>query len=40
MGGGKERKLNIGLATANQMRDGWKGLKIKFFNRERYKKNI
>jgi hypothetical protein len=40
MGGGKERKMNIRLATANQERDGWKGLKQKFFNRERYKKYL
>jgi hypothetical protein len=26
-GGGKERKINGGVATANQVRDGWKELK-------------
>jgi hypothetical protein len=38
-GGGKERKINGGPATANQVRDGWKELKHKYFaNRECYKK--
>jgi hypothetical protein len=26
-GGGKERKINCGAATVNQVRDGWKELK-------------
>jgi hypothetical protein len=29
-GGGKERKINAGLATATQVRDGWKELKQKY----------
>jgi hypothetical protein len=33
-GGGKERKINGGLATANQVREGWKKLKHKYLQTE------
>jgi hypothetical protein len=33
-GGGKERKINSGPATANQVRDGWKDLKQKYLQIE------
>jgi hypothetical protein len=33
--GGKERKMNDGSATANQVRDGGKELKYKFLKIER-----
>jgi hypothetical protein len=33
-GWGKERKINGGLATANQVRDGWKKLKQKCLQTE------
>jgi hypothetical protein len=32
--GGKERKINGGPATANQVRDGWKELKHKYLQIE------
>jgi hypothetical protein len=32
--GGKERKINGGTATANQVRDGWKELKQKYLQIE------
>ncbi len=35
--GGKEKKINGGLATADQVRDGEKGPKQKFANGEHYK---
>jgi hypothetical protein len=35
MGGGKERKMNGGSATANQVKNGEKRLKQKFFQTER-----
>jgi hypothetical protein len=31
---GKERKINGGPATANQVRDGWKELKQKYLQTE------
>ncbi len=34
MGAGKERKMNDGLATANKVRDGCKGMKQKHLQRE------
>jgi hypothetical protein len=37
---GKERKINGGLATANQVRDGWKELKQKYFQTESTIKNF
>ncbi len=40
MGVGKERKMNGGLATANQVTDGGKGLKQKLLQRESPIKNI
>jgi hypothetical protein len=33
-GWGKERKINGGSATANQVRDGWKELKQKYLQTE------
>jgi hypothetical protein len=33
-GGGKERKINCGPAMANQVRDGWKELKLKYLQIE------
>jgi hypothetical protein len=33
-GWGKERKINGGPATANQVRDGWKELKQKYLQTE------
>jgi hypothetical protein len=34
-GRGKERKINGGPATANQVRDGWKELKQKYLQTDR-----
>jgi hypothetical protein len=34
-GWGKERKINSGPATANQVRDGWKKLKQKNLQTDR-----
>jgi hypothetical protein len=34
MEGGKERKINGRLATANQVRDEWKELKQKYLQKE------
>jgi hypothetical protein len=39
-GGGKERKINGGTATANQVRDGWKELKQKYLQKESPIKNF
>ncbi len=39
-GGGKERKINGGPTTANQVRDGWKGLKQKCLETESAIKNV
>jgi hypothetical protein len=33
-GGGKEKKINGGPATANHVRDGWKEVKYKYLQRE------
>jgi hypothetical protein len=40
MGGGKERKMNIGSATANHVKDGRKRLKQKLFKTESAIKHI
>jgi hypothetical protein len=40
MGGGKERKMNGGVATANQVKDGWGRLKQKLSQTESAIKNI
>jgi hypothetical protein len=40
MGGGKERKMNGGLATANQVKEEAKRPKQKFFQTESSIKNI
>ncbi len=39
-GGGKERKINGGAATANQVRDGQKKLKQKYFQKDSAIKNF
>jgi hypothetical protein len=39
-GGGKERKINGGPPTANQVRDGWKDLKQKCSQTESAIKNV
>ncbi len=39
-GGGQERKINGGPATANQVRDGWKELKYKCWQIESAIKNV
>jgi hypothetical protein len=39
MGGGKEKKMNGGLATSDQVKDGGKGLKQMFFQTESAIKN-
>jgi hypothetical protein len=39
-GGGKERKINGGPPTANQVRDGWKDLKQKCSRTESVIKNV
>jgi hypothetical protein len=39
-GRGKERKINGGPPVANQVRDGWKGLKQKCSQTESAIKNI
>jgi hypothetical protein len=39
-GGGLERKINGGPATANQVRDGWKELKYKCWQLESAIKNV
>jgi hypothetical protein len=40
MGGGKERKMNGGSATANHVKDRWKRLKQKLCKTESAVKNI
>jgi hypothetical protein len=40
MGGGKERKMNSGSATADQVKDGEKGLIQKLFKTESAIKNV
>ncbi len=37
--GAKERKINGGAATANQVRDGWKELKFKYLQKDSAIKN-
>jgi hypothetical protein len=39
-GGGKERKINSGPATATQVRDVWKELKQKYWQTESAIKNF